>query len=136
MVNGYNITFKMGGKTIVGRTQDDLTIAANVKESLTKDDAGATQYSVVGHEVTFKVNALMSVDAIGSGVQKLNRDDLIAQALKTGSQEIVAVTYLCTGGHTYGGNAIITNYSESSNASDEATLSIDFKVTGTFAKIT
>ncbi len=136
MVNGYNITFKMGGKTIVGRTQDDHTIAANVKESLTKDDAGATQYSVVGHEVTFKVNALMSVDAIGSGVQKLNRDDLIAQALKTGSQAIVAVTYLCTGGHTYGGNAIITNYSESSNASDEATLSIDFKVTGTFAKIT
>ena len=36
MVNGYNISLKIGGKTIVGRTQDDLTIAATVKESLDK----------------------------------------------------------------------------------------------------
>ena len=131
-MDGYNITFKIGAKTIVGRTQDDLTIAATVKESLTKDDAGQKNFSVTGHEVTFKVSALMEVT--GSGTNKMDRDDVIEQALKTGSAAVIAIHYLATGGDTYGGNAIITNYSESSNASDDATLSIDFKVTGTFAK--
>ena len=131
-MDGYNITFKIGTKTIVGRTQDDLTIAATVKESLTKDDAGQKKFSVTGHEVTFKVSALMEVT--GSGTNKLDRDDVIEQALKTGSAAVIAIHYLATGGDTYGGNAIITNDSESSNASDDATLSIDFKVTGTFAK--
>ena len=131
-MDGYNITFKIGTKTIVGRTQDDLTIAATVKESLTKDDAGQKNFSVTGHEVTFKVSALLEVT--GSGTAKLDRDDVIEQALKTGSAAVIAIHYLATGGDTYGGNAIITNYSESSNASDDATLSIDFKVTGTFAK--
>lgn len=131
-MDGYNITFKIGTKTIVGRTQDDLTIAATVKESLTKDDAGQKNFSVTGHEVTFKVSALLEVT--GSGTAKLDRDDVIEQALKTGSAAVIAIHYLATGGDAYGGNAIITNYSESSNASDDATLSIDFKVTGTFAK--
>ena len=81
MVNGYNIALKIGGKTIVGRTQDDLTIAATVKESIDKDDAGTKRFSVTGHEVTFKVSAMMSVDAVGSGVQKVNRNFLIEQAL-------------------------------------------------------
>lgn len=135
MVNGYNISLKIGGKTVVGRTQDDLTIAATVKESLDKDDQGSTRYKVTGHDVTFKVSALMSVDPVGSGVQKLNRDDLIAQALKKGNAAVVAVQYLCTSGDTYGGNAIMTNYTESSNASDEATLSADFRITGAFAKV-
>ena len=44
------------------------------------------------------------------------------------------MTYETSGGDAYQGTAIITNYSESSNASDDATLSIDFKVTGAFAK--
>lgn len=134
MVNGYNITLKIGGKTIVGRTQDDLTIAAIVKESLDKDDQGTKRFSVTGHDVTFKVSAMMSIDTIGSGVQKINRNDLIAQALKKGPQAVVAVQYLCASGDTYAGNAIMTNYSESSNASEEATLSADFKVTGAFTK--
>lgn len=135
MVNGYNIKLTIGGKTIVGRTQDDLTIAATVKESLDKDDAGTTRYKVTGHDVTFKVTAMMSVDAVGTGVQKLNRNALIEQAMKKSTAAIVAVQYVCTSGDTYGGNAIMTNYSESSNATDEATLTADFKITGTFAKV-
>ena len=135
MVNGYNIALKIGGKTMVGRTQDDLTIAATVKESIDKDDAGTKRFSVTGHEVTFKVSAMMSVDAVGSGVQKVNRNFLIEQALKKSSAAVVVVTYACANGDSYTGNAIMTNYSESSNAEDEATLSADFKVTGAFSKV-
>ena len=135
MVNGYNIALKIGGKTIVGRTQDDLTIAATVKESIDKDDEGTKRFSVTGHEVTFKVSAMMSVDAVGSGVQKVNRNFLIEQALKKSSAAVVVVTYACANGDSYTGNAIMTNYSESSNAEDEATLSANFKVTGAFSKV-
>ena len=52
-LEGYNISFKIGDKVLAGRTQDDLTIAARTKESLTKDDAGATQVAVSGHDITF-----------------------------------------------------------------------------------
>ena len=48
MVEGYNIALAVDGKTLCGRTQDDLTIAAKVKESITKDDQGETQRQVTG----------------------------------------------------------------------------------------
>lgn len=127
-LEGYNIAFKIGGKTFAGRTQDDLTIAARTKESLTKDDAGATQVSVSGHDITFRATGIVE---IGSDTgSKMFRNTMIATALKTGSQAVLAFKYMPTGGQAYGGNCIITNYSESSNSSDDATYTIDFRVTG------
>lgn len=134
MVEGYNIALKINGKTVLGRTQEDLTIAAVVKESITKDDLGVTQRSVVRHDVSFRVAALLSLNATGQ-TTKLDRDDVIALALATGSNAIIPVQYLCEGGDTYGGNAIITGYSESSSADADAdtTMSLDLQITGTFA---
>jgi len=127
-LEGYNIAFKIGGKTFAGRTQDDLTIAARTKESLTKDDAGATQVSVSGHDITFRATGIVE---IGSDTgSKMFRNTMISTALKTGSQAVLAFKYMPTGGQAYGGNCIITNYSESSNSSDDATYTIDFRVTG------
>ncbi len=126
-VAGYNIAFKIGGSTLAGRTQDDLTIAARTKESLTKDDAGSTQVSVTGHDITFRATGL--VDITG-GTNILDRDDILADALKTGTSAVLAFTYVCASGATYTGNCVITNYSESSNASDDATYTVDFRVTG------
>jgi len=136
MVEGYNISLTIGAKTILGRTQDDLTIAAVVKESITKDDAGVAQKSVVRHDVSFKVSALLSLS--GTGNTQLDRDDVIALALATGSSAIVAVQYVCAGGDTYGGNAIITGYSESSSADPDSdtTISLDLQISGAFAKVT
>ena len=134
MVEGYNISLQINNKTILGRTQDDLSISAVVKESITKDDAGVMQRSVVRHDVTFSVSALLSLNSTGATTQ-LDRDDVIALALTTGSSAVVPVKYLCTGGTTYGGNAIITGYSESSGADPDSdtTLSLDLQITGDFA---
>lgn len=134
MVEGYNISITIGGKTILGRTQEDLNISAVTKSSITKDDAGVQQESVVRHDVTLRVAALLSLD---NGTTKLDRDDVIALALTTGTSAVVAVTYTCTGGATYGGNAIITGYSETSSAEvdSDTTLSLDLKITGAFAII-
>ena len=131
---GYNISLTIGGKTILGRTQEDLSIAAVTKTSITKDDAGVQQESVVRHDVTFKVSALLSLDSETTHT-KLDRDDVIALALQTGSSAVLAVQYLCTNGATYGGNAIITGYSESSSGEvdSDTTISLDLKITGSFA---
>lgn len=132
-MEGYNISLKIGGKTLCGRTQDDLTIAATTKESITKDDQGARKTRITGHEVSFSCSALVDITD-SAAANKLNRDDIIEMALKTGDDAIVEVVYACTGGDTYKGNAVITNYSETSNAEDEATLSLELKVSGAFTK--
>lgn len=131
-VAGYNIAFKIGGSTLAGRTQDDLTIAARTKESITKDDQGATQSSINGHDITFRATGL--VDVTG-GTNILDRDDILEDVLKTGSAAVLAFTYTTAGGKVLSGNCVITNYSESSNAEDDATYTVDFKTTGpvTFA---
>ena len=91
MVKGYNVALKIDDKTIVGRTQDDLTIAANIKESQTKDDAGQKQFSVVGQEVTFRCSALLDVS--GGDANSMDRDALIALALEVGEDAEFDVTY-------------------------------------------
>lgn len=133
---GYNVSLTIGSKTLLGRTQEDLTIAAVTKTSITKDDNGEKQEEVVRHDVSFKVSALLSLDSETTHT-KLDRDDVIALALQTGSSAVVATQYLCAGGDTYGGNAIITGYSESTGADPESdsTISLDLKITGTFAKV-
>lgn len=136
-MEGYNIALKLNTKTILGRTQDDLTIAARTKESITKDDQGVTQTAVTGHDVTFKATAFLRLES-GSTSTQLDRDDIIALALVTGSSAPIPLVYECSGGTKYGGNAIITGYSESSSADAdaEATISLDLKITGAFAVVT
>jgi len=135
-MEGYNISLQIGTKTLLGRTQDDLNISANIKESLTKDDQGAKQYAVTSHTVTFAVSAILSINPSTGTPTQLDRDDVIAMALKTGSEAIVAVKYLCSGGDTYGGNAIITGYTESSSSSadEDATISLNLQISGAFTK--
>lgn len=134
MVNGYNIKLELGGKTIVGRTSDELNISAITKESITKDDAGVKRVAVTGHDVTLKASALLEVG--DTTATKMDRDDIIAQALKTGADAVIAITYSCQNGDTYAGNAIITGYSESSSAEADAdtSLSVDLQITGAFTK--
>lgn len=136
MVEGYNISLQINTKTILGRTQDDLQISAVTKDSITKDDAGVMQRKVVRHDVTFRVSALLSLN--GSTSTQLDRDDVIALALATGSNAIIPVKYLCEGGDTYGGNAIITGYSESSSADPDSdtTIGLDLAISGDFALVT
>ena len=135
MVLGYNISLSIGGKTILGRTQDDLSISAQVKESITKDDQGVKQRTVTGHDVTFRVSALLSLNETGV-TTKLDRDDIIEMALETGSSALVTVVYACAGGDNYTGSAIITGYSESSAADPDTdtTISLDLQISGAFTK--
>ena len=134
MVEGYNIAFQVNSKTMLGRTQDDLSISANTKESLTKDDAGEKRVSVTGHEITFSCSGLIDFNASSGTATKLDRDDIIALALVKGSSAPVPVVYSCQGGDSYTGSAIITGYTESSNSEDEATYTINFRISGALTK--
>lgn len=134
MVEGYNIALKIGGKTMLGRTQDDLSITPTTKDSITKDDAGNKNTRIVGHEVTFSCQGLIDVTA--SSTTKMGRDDIIALCLATGSEAEVTAVYECAGGASYTGTVVPTGYTESSNSEDEATYSVDFRVSGAFTRVT
>ena len=127
---GYNIAFrlKVGNtyKTLAGRTQDDLTIAARTKESLTKDDAGDTQVAVSGHDITFRATGLVDLTSDSA----ITRDALIGYALEAGSNAVFEFQYATNGNDLLSGDCVITNLSESSNASDDATYTVDFRVVG------
>lgn len=124
MVEGYNIAFKLspGEITIAGRVQDDLTVAARIQERLTKDDQGVAQVIVLGHDVTFRASGLIVVNGYG-----LDRDWAISAAQ---SNLRIQFLYLCPDGGELSGYCRVTNYTESSNASDDATWTMDFRTDG------
>lgn len=124
---------QVDGKTLAGRTQDDLSISAVTKESLTKDDKGNAQQKVTGHNVTFKAAGL--IDNTTGEATKLTRDEVLAMSLLTGDDAIIPVRYGAKGGKIYGGNAIITGYTESTNAQGDATYGLDLAISGEFAEI-
>lgn len=135
MVLGYNVSLSLNSKTLLGRTQEDLNISARTKESITKDDNGVKSVAVTGHDITFAVSALMDFNP-STGATKLDRDDVIALALKTGAEAVIPFTYTATGGDTYNGNVIITGYSESTSADPDtdSTVSLNLQVTGAMTK--
>lgn len=134
VIEGYNIAFRIlvddEYLTIAGRTQDDLTIAARTRESLTKNDAGNTQVAVIGHDITFRATALFDV----VGDSDITRDDLVDLVMEVGDDAELDFTYAAESAEDsyeqYSGKCVITNYSESSSASDLATLTVDFRVVG------
>lgn len=132
-MEGYNIAFKINGKTLMGRTQDDLTITPRVKESLTKDDAGVAQETVTGHDITFRAAGLILSDA--GSTSKLSNTEIMDLALETGDTKF-PITYL-RGDVSYTGYARITNYSETSDAEadKDATYSLDCKTVGSLTKV-
>lgn len=129
-MQGYNIAFKVNGRTLAGRTTDDLSISALTKESQTKDDKGNTNSVVTGHDVTFRAAGIMDA---GSG-ENLGRDEIIELALKTGDDAKIPVTYGPSEGAVYQGVAVITGYTESTSATGEATYGLDCKIAGEFTK--
>ena len=133
-MQGYNVALQVDGKTLAGRTQDDLSISAVTKESITKDDKGNGNQTVTGHNVTFRAAGLM--DNTTGEATKLTRDEVIAMSLLTGDDAIIPVRYGAEGGKIYAGNAIITGYTESTNAQGEATYGLDLAISGEFKLVT
>lgn len=126
-VAGYNIAFKVDDSTLAGRIQDDLTIAARITERLTKDDQGDAQVAVNGQDITFRCTGLVVVSA-EELEDMAHRDNMIQMILNSSS---IPFTYIMQGGRTLSGNVVAVNYGESSNASDDATWTMDFRVVGT-----
>lgn len=132
-MEGYNVALKVGTKTLVGRTQDDLTISALTKESITKDEKGNKISVITGHDVSFRCAGVMEVTGDGQAT-KIMRDEILEMALKTGAEAAIEVTYGPEGGAIYGGKAVVTGYSESTSAEGDATYSLDLKISGAFSK--
>lgn len=130
-MQGFNVRLKVNSKAIVAVTQDELSIDAQTKESYTKDDAGVKRTKVTGHDITFTVSALYE-EAGSGGITALDRDDIIALALKEGDNASVPFEYGPSSGVIYTGKAIITGYKETTPAdpTQDSTLSLTLKVDG------
>ena len=130
-MQGFNVRLKVNSKAIVAVTQDELNIDAQTKESYTKDDAGVKRTKVTGHDITFTVSALYE-DAGSDGLTALDRDDIIALALKEGDNASVPFEYGPSSGAIYTGKAIITGYKETTPAdpTQDSTISLTLKVDG------
>lgn len=130
-MQGFNVRLKVNSKAIVAVTQDELNIDAQTKESYTKDDAGVKKTKVTGHDITFTVSALYE-EAGSGGVTALDRDDIIALALKEGDNASVPFEYGPGSGAIYTGKAIITGYKETTPAdpTQDSTISLTLKVDG------
>ncbi len=130
-MQGFNVRLKVNSKAIVAVTQDELNIDAQTKESYTKDDKGVKKTKVTGHDITFSVSALY--EEAGSGeLDAMDRDDIIALALKEGDNAAVPFEYGPSTGTIYKGNAIITGYKETTPAdpTSDSTISLTLKVDG------
>ena len=130
-MQGFNVRLKVNSKAIVAVTQDELNIDAQTKESYTKDDAGVKRTKVTGHDITFTVSALYEEAGSGS-ITALDRDDIIALALKEGDNASVPFEYGPSSGVIYEGKAIITGYKETTPAdpTQDSTISLTLKVDG------
>ena len=130
-MQGFNVRLKVNSKAIFAVTQDELNIDAQTKESYTKDDAGVKRTKVTGHDITFTVSALYEEAGSGS-LTALDRDDIIALALKEGDNASVPFEYGPSSGVIYTGKAIITGYKETTPAdpTQDSTLSLTLKVDG------
>lgn len=130
-MQGFNVRLKVNSKAIVAVTQDELSIDAQTKESYTKDDAGVKRTKVTGHDITFTVSALYEEAGSGS-LTALDRDAIIALALKEGDNASVPFEYGPSSGTIYTGKAIITGYKETTPAdpTQDSTISLTLKVDG------
>lgn len=130
-MQGFNVRLKVNSKAIVAVTQDELSIDAQTKESYTKDDAGVKRTKVTGHDITFTVSALYE-EAGSGGLTALDRDDIIALALKEGDNASVPFEYGPSSGAIYTGKAIITGYKETTPAdpTQDSTIGLTLKVDG------
>ena len=127
---GYNIAFKLDGKTLAGRTQDELNITPTSKESITKDDGGNKRTSIVGHEVTFSCQGLVNVSNPTGVTNRLTRDEVIEAVLKKGDAAKIPFTYAASSGKVLSGVCVFTGFTESSNSEDEANYTANFKADG------
>ena len=130
-MQGFNVRLKVNSKAIIAVTQDELNIDAQTKESYTKDDAGVKRTKVTGHDITFTVSALYEEAGSGS-LTALDRDEIIALALKEGDNASVPFEYGPSSGVIYTGKAIITGYKETTPAdpTQDSTISLTLKVDG------
>lgn len=133
-VLGYNILFKIGGKTIAGTTQDDFENSARIKESIYKSLQGNTEVTVTGHDFTFSAQGLMLLDSAATPTE-LDMDDMFANSLLNGSSAVLAFVYTRATGQSYSGNCVMTSYKESSNSEDTANWSATFRVTGALTAV-
>lgn len=134
-IAGYNILFKINTKLIAGDTSSDLSIAAKVKETLTKGDKGNARREVTGHDITFSTNGVMQLLEEQEKTISLDAQDLMTLALKKGQEAEIDFIYVRDPMQSYQGKMIITSYNETTDAEGNATFALNCSVSGALTPV-
>lgn len=136
-VIGYNVFLKYNNKTFCGVTSDDFSLSKNTKESITKDDGGNSNTTVVGNSIEFTVSGIMKITDTGD-TSKIGADEIMELALKNGDAAILEDVIYDRGEglKKYKFNAVVTSYQETTPSDGDSTYSLKLKVNGNFATTT
>lgn len=126
-IKGYNIHFLINDKKFKGTTENTFKITPTVEESIVKEDAGKTQYEVTGYKSEFTINSIMSLKETGEATTHLDITDIRA-AVIAGTVFPFVYGGLVVDDPIVSGSFIISDYSESTNSTENGTVSISCKV--------
>jgi len=129
-VRGYNIRLQLDEKYIAGATDDSFKITPEIEESLIKDDNGEKTLEVVDSNIEFTVTAKLHKKEAGEDTTHLDYTDL-RQAAYNGTPFAFIYGEEESGDHIVTGNAIISDFSENTNAKDVGQLTFTMRTYGT-----
>lgn len=132
MVNGTDITIKVGTKVIARLTSNDFNLEREIKDVTTKQSAGWREILVYKKSFNFSANGFYE-EKTGSTYQFFV--DLY-DAWNTGSAVTVRVGSSVSGDVYYEGSAFIKSIKQGAPVEDTATYTVSFEGTGAITKAT
>lgn len=129
-VRGYNIRLQLGDKYIAGATDDSFKITPEIEESLIKDDNGEKTLEVIDRNIEFTVTAQLHKKETGEVTTHLDYTDL-RQAAHDGTSFAFIYGEEDSGSYIITGNAIISDFTETTNSKDVGQVSFTLRAYGT-----
>jgi hypothetical protein len=131
LINGTNLTIKVGGVALLKATTASLELSVDLPDATTKDSAGWSEFFAGVRSFTLSSDGLVdyATDA------KVETDELVALLI---ARTAVAVEFstATSGDMKLSGNAFITSISQTADMESPSGFSVTFQGTGALTQST
>jgi len=136
---GWEILFrqKTGASTykyFAAVTANGFDLTPEIKESITKADVGQKKKRISGYTAEFSIDGFYEVNEAADEATSIDVHDIIAMVINKTELEFSYGTST-VGETSYTGKAILTKYSEKSDAENEATYSCSLALSGALTPV-
>jgi len=131
LINGTNLTIKVGGVALLKATTASLELSVDLPDATTKDSAGWSEFFAGVRSWTLSSDGLVdyATDA------KVETDELVTLLINR-STVVVEFSTATSGDMKLSGNAFITSISQTADMESPAGFSVSFQGTGTLTQST